>query len=98
MKKIGIIGVKMKDIFLEQLKDAKSITEEELPKLKGRSLNSNYKVGDKRLWFLFQEIKNNGSFTINFDMKCVVEREIGFIEKNYKLIRVKNNIPILEMK
>ena len=88
----------MKDIFLEQLKDAKPITEEELPKLKGRSLNSDYKVGDKMLWFLFQEIKNDGSITISFDMKCVVEREIDFLEKKYKLIGVKNSIPILEMK
>lgn len=89
----------MREYFLAQLEDSTPISEEKILKLKGKSLNSDYEIGDKRLWFLFQGFMNvNEKTVITMTMKCVVERELDFLEENYRCIRVSNNIPILEKK
>lgn len=87
------------EIFSEQLKDDKVITEEQLKKLKGKSLYSEYQNGDKVCWFILQgpiQVNSDDVSTINLTLKSIVERELGLLEKDYKYIESRNNIPVFE--
>jgi len=90
----------MKEHFKEQLKNSKPLTKEILDKLKGRSIYSEYRVGDNILWFMEQEIENELKDLpeVNMKMWSVTERELDLLEKDYQLIRQHESIPIMEKK
>jgi len=90
----------MKEYFKEQLKNCKSISEELLPKLKGKSLYSDYEVNDKVVSFLNQELGEieppYTEPTIRLSIISIVERELGKLKNDYKFIRMSKNFPVLE--
>ncbi len=92
----------MKEYFKEQLKICKPISEEDLPKLKGRSLYSEYEVGDKVLAFMersFGDIEPPDTTpNINLRMETIVKRELDKLEEDFKFIRMTKTMPVLERK
>ena len=89
--------------FEKQLKSAKEITEEDLLKLKGKSLYSNYKAGDTFLVFFCQEtIENKLSDEeefVNLSLKTITKRELDKLDNEYKFIKMTSElIPIFERK
>lgn len=92
----------MKKYFKKQLKNCKLISKELLLKLEGKSLYSNYKIDDKIVYFLFQELGEiKQPYTepsISLSVKSIVERELDKLKNNYKFIRMGKDFPVLEMK
>lgn len=84
----------MKEHFSKQLRDTKPVTEKLLSKLQGRSLNSEYRLGDKILWFMIRG-KISGVDT-NLTVTTVVERELDLLEKDFEFVRMEKNFPIFE--
>ena len=89
--------------FEKQLKSAEEITEENLSKLKGKSLYSNYKTGDIFLVFFSQEITEDKSSDmepfINLSLKTITKRELDKLDDEYKFVRMASeSIPVLEQK
>jgi hypothetical protein len=104
----------MKKYFEEQLKTSSLITDDSLKELKGKSIYSDYQVGDRIVAFLSQEsegfveapndivspIGDNSKYVprISFNMCIVVEREIDKLDEEYCFIRMSSKIPVLEKK
>lgn len=84
----------MKEHFSKQLRDTKPVSEKLLAKLQGRSLDSDYQVGDKILWFMLRE-KISGVDT-NLTVTTVVERELDLLEKDFEFVRMERSFPIFE--
>ena len=91
----------MKEHFKEQLKSGNAITEETLSKLKGKSLYSEYQVGDRVLWFMLQKITLQETTPlenpeVKLSMISIVERELDQLAEEYEFVDLKHSIPILE--
>jgi len=84
----------MKEHFSKQLRDTNRVTEKLLPKLQGRSLNSEYQVGDEILWFMIQEKTSESKVTLT--VTTVVERELDLLEKDFEFVRMEKSFPIFE--
>lgn len=94
----------MKKYFEKQLEESVAISTTQLPLLKGKSLYSNYKAGDKIVYFLFQEYGEIESpYTepsIRLSIQSVVERELDLMKNDYKYIRTSevgsSKFPVFE--
>jgi len=94
----------MKKYFEEQLKESIPIFAIQLPLLKGKSLYSDYKIGDKMVYFVLKEYGEiEPPYTepsVTFSMKTVVERELDLMEDDYKYVGTKEFssaiIPVFE--
>jgi len=84
----------MRDHFSKQLRDTNRVTEKLLPKLQGRSLSSEYQVGDEILWFMIQEKTSESKATLT--VTTVVERELDLLEKDFEFVRMENTFPVFE--
>ncbi len=84
----------MKEYFTKQLETTSLIDEKKFSELNGKSLYSNYKVGDKVLFFMKQEV--NGT-EINFILSTVVERELEKMAEDFNFVRMSTKmIPVFE--
>lgn len=92
----------MKEHFEKQLEDTIAITEEKLKELKGKSMYSDYEVGDKILAFMEQQFGDiEPPYTepkVIMSVRMFVDRELDKIEEEFKYIRKHDLIPILERK
>lgn len=90
----------MREYFEEQIKNRKSITEERLKELKGKSLYSNYQVGDRILVFLYKKLKSiepHPKVTLSVNM--VAERELDLMEDEYQFVRMADDeLPVFAKK
>jgi len=84
----------MKEHFSKQLRDTKPITEKLLSKLGGRSLDSDYQIGDNILWFMDQVKTSESAVTLT--VKTVVERELDLLEKDFEFVRMEKSFPVFE--
>jgi hypothetical protein len=86
----------MIEYFEKQLEGRRTITKDDLENLQSTPLYDKYKIGDRILVFMDQNLNNN---EILFDVKIVIERTIDKLEKDYKFVRMgTNSIPVLEKK
>lgn len=81
----------MKQYFENQLKENNIITKHNVKKLAGKSIYSNYQIGDKILYFL--ELSQQGE-DLNYYVKTIVERELDIFENDYKFIEFGDRFPI----
>lgn len=94
----------MKKYFEEQLKESVPISDAQIALLNGKSLYSNYKVGDKVVYFMLQKYGEiEPPYTepsINILIRSVVERELDLMKDDYKYVRTSEVdskiIPIFE--
>lgn len=84
---------KMKEHFEKQLKNSNPITEENLKELLGKSLYSDYQVGDKMLCFIEQKIVD--AENINMTMMTVVPRELDLLAGDFKFDKMADLFPVL---
>jgi len=92
--------------FGRQLKENKPLTIEDLSKLEGRSIYSEYKEGDVILWFILQEkgipskIGDTEIPCINISIEKIVKRDIDIFMKEFSFIRMTgdNKHPVFEKK
>lgn len=86
----------MEQYFKAQVKKNKIITSELLPKLKGKSLYSEYQIGDILLTFMsMNPIIKKGDNEVEISMLAVVERDLKQLEKDFIFVRIQDSIPIL---
>ena len=90
----------MKEHFKTQLAEAKTITQDDIASLKGRSIYGPYEPGDKILIFM-NESKELSPYsiydsTITLKMVTCVERDLDRLEKDFKFVRMSKSIPVLE--
>jgi len=91
----------IRECFKEMLKldPDKLITEEKLPLLNGKSLYSDYQVGDRILHFMLREIDySKGYPSATLTIKTVVERELEMMENDFEFVDIMNRVPIFERK
>jgi len=86
------------DIFAEQLKEEKSITEEHFKTLKDKSFYGDYQVGDKLCYFMLQTYRGikDGMPTFLLTIHSIAERELKLLENDpkYKYERTVSNTPV----
>jgi len=84
----------MRKNFEEQLEKSEKLDEHKLSQLKGKSIYSDYKVGDKILWFF--ELEKTGENTASITVRSVCEREFEKLEKDFAFVEMKRSFPLLE--
>ena len=84
----------MKKYFKEQLEKSTKLTEERKKELKGKSIYSEYEIGDKILWFF--ELEKTGENTASITVRSFCEREFEKLEKDFVFVEKKNSFPLLE--
>jgi len=94
----------MKEHFKEQfeLDNTTPLKKEQLKKLKGKSLYSDYQEGDIIVAFLEQSLGDiEPPYTepqITLSLRMIVDREFNKLEKDFKFIRMSTIFPVLERK
>lgn len=83
----------MKKHFEKQLKDSNPITKENLEELQGKSLYSNYQVGDQMLCFLEQKVVD--AENTNMILMTVVPRELDLLAGDFEFDRMSGFFPVL---
>lgn len=90
----------MRKYFLKQLEKSKPLTEEKISQLKGKTIYSDYRVGDKMLYFFNQEFmgaRNPDEIDgIILKIELIVEGDLDLLKEDFKFIKVNNDIPVLE--
>jgi len=82
-----------------ELDKGKVVTEELLPQLNGKSLYSDYQVGDNILHFMVRSIDNSKGYPeVNLKVKTVVERELEMMKNDFEFIEIMHGFPIFERK
>jgi len=84
----------MRKHFEEQLEKSEKLDEHKLNQLHGKSIYSNYKLGDKILWFF--ELEKTGENTASITVRSFCEREFEKLEKDFVFVEKKNSFPLLE--
>lgn len=90
----------MIDYFEKQLELTTPITEELLSQLEGKSIYSDYQVGDVILHFL-EEIKyapTRDDITLQLHLSAVTEREMNKLEEEFEFVEMRDIFPVLYRK
>jgi len=78
----------------------KIATEELLSELKGKSLYSEYQVGDIIFVFMKQTLGDieppYTEHSINLKLQTIVERDFDRLERDYKFVRMSTIFPVFE--
>jgi len=78
----------MKKYFEEQLKESTPILAIVLPLLKGKSVYSEYQIGDVVVQFMLMEYYDfNSSLPAKFSIIPIVERELDLMKNDYKYVK-----------
>lgn len=91
----------MRKHFEKQIKDNMGdVTEDNIGKLKGKSIYSKYQVGDQVLTFLEKSdgVSDDGKPEINVTIRMVADRELDKLAEDYNFLEMHNTLPILERK
>jgi hypothetical protein len=85
----------MRKYFKKQLEESVVIDEEKLTKLEGKSLYSDYDIGDKILFFMKEDEVTKEKIVMS--MVTVVVRELEKMAKDFNFVRMSSDmIPVFK--
>lgn len=88
----------LKDAFKDQSHKTRAITQADIEKLGGKTIYSDYQVGDVIMAMFVEEYEEEDEEVAYQFLSLVAERELDQLEEEYELIRVKHGVPIIKAK